>query len=112
MSVFEDVVAIYSYNEKKFMNSLNLQNDIYKTSECDRTDCDIFKFSKPLEEALSDETCCHHQKIVSISQCIKYTNVFSSMFQLSKSENVKAILEELKKKKKIGQSQSAEAKGT
>ena len=35
------------------------------------------------------------------------------MFQLSKSENVKAILEELKKKKKkIGQSQSAEAKGT
>ena len=25
MSVFEDVVAIYSYNEKKFMNSLNLQ---------------------------------------------------------------------------------------
>ena len=34
------------------------------------------------------------------------------MFQLSKSENVKAILEEFKKKKKIGQSQSAEAKGT
>ena len=25
MCVFEDVVAIYSYNEKKFMNSLNLQ---------------------------------------------------------------------------------------
>ena len=66
-------------------------------TRCDRTDCDIFNFLKPLEEALFDETCCHHEKIVFINQCMKYTNVSSSMLQLIKEENVKAVIEALRK---------------
>ena len=64
---------------------------------CDRTDRDIFNFLKPLEEALLDETCCHHEKIVFMNQFMKYANVFSSMFQQIKEENVKAVIEALRK---------------
>ena len=93
---FKDV-AIFSDNGK-IHEFFEFANDIHKVLECEGTDCDIFKFLKPLEEVLSDETCCDYQKIVFVNQCMKYTNVFNSMFQHSKSENIKATLEEFKKK--------------
>ena len=98
MIALVDAVAI-SCSNGKICEFFEFANDIHNMSECDKANCDIFKFLKPLEEALSDETCCHHQETVFLNQCLKYTNVFDSMFKLSKSEGVKATLEELKKKK-------------
>ena len=66
-------------------------NDI-KTLGCDKTDCEIFKFVRPLEEALSNKTCCQHLKTIFINQCIKYANAFNSMFQLNKVRTLKLYL--------------------
>ena len=104
MSVFEEVFAISSSNGK-IREFFEFANDIHQTLECTNTDCGIFKFLKPIEEALPDGRCCHnHLEMVFINQCVKYTNIFANMFKLSKSNGNKALLEKLKKKTS-GQSQ-------
>ena len=59
MSASVDMVAL-SYGNGKIWEFFEFANDIHDKLECDKTDCDVFKFLQPLEEALSDGTCYHH----------------------------------------------------
>ena len=68
------------------------------TIGCDKTDCDIFKFLKPLEEVLFDPENDGYDYQGNINQRMKHPDVFGSVLQLRTKENVKAAVEDLKKR--------------
>ena len=65
MSVFEEVFAISSSNGK-IREFFEFANDLHKTLECTNKDCGIFKFLKPIEEALPDGRCCFYKSMCEI----------------------------------------------
>ena len=82
MDIFKNLIDVFSENGK-IHEFFEFTNDVHKTAGCDRIGRDIFKFLKPLEEALFDlEKCCDHQRIVFTNQCMMYPNVFNSILQL------------------------------
>ena len=101
MDIFKNLIDISSENGKihKFFEYTKNINDMIG---CDKkTDCDIFKFLKPLEEVLfdSERYGYDHQRTFFIDQCMRHPDVFYSMFQLrTKKGDVKTVIDDLMQK--------------
>ena len=89
-----------SFENGKIHEFFEFTKDVHKMISCDKTDCEIFKFLKPLEEVVFDpeKYDYDHQRTCFIGQCMKHPDVFGSMLQLKTKKNVKAVVEGLKKR--------------
>ena len=99
MNLLKSLVHISSENGKMY-EFFEFTKDVHKKIGCDKTECDILKFLKLLEEVLldSEKYDYDHQRNFFINQCMKHPKVFGSMLQLKTEGNVNTVVEDLKKK--------------
>ena len=97
MDLFKNLIDVPSENGK-IHEVFEFTNDIHKMIGCNKKDCDISIFLKPLEEVLfNPEKSYDYHRNFFISQCMKHPKVFGCMFQLkSKNDYVKAVIKGLK----------------
>ena len=91
--LFKSLVDISSENGK-IHEFFEFTTEVHKMIGCDKTNCDIFKFLKPLEEVLFDpeKYDYDYQRTFFIDQCMKHPDVFGSMLQLKTKENVMIVI--------------------
>ena len=99
MNLLRNLAHIPSENGKMH-EFFGFTKDVHKKIGCDKTECDILKFLKPLEEVLldSEKYDYDHQINFFINQCMKHPNTFGSMLQLNTEGNVNTVVEGLNKK--------------
>ena len=99
MDLFKGLVDISPENGK-IHEHFEFTKEFHKTTRCEKTDCDILKFLKPLEEVIFDpkKYDYNHPRNFFITNYIKHPNVFVSMLQLKTKENVNTVVQELRKK--------------
>ena len=97
--LFKSLVDISSENGK-IHEFFEFTTEVHKMIGCDKTNCGIFKFLKPLEEVLFDpeKYDYDYQRTFFIDPCMKHPDVFDSMLQLKTKESVKAVADALKKR--------------
>ena len=97
MDLFKNLIDV-SLENGKIHEFFEFTNDYHKMIGCNKKDCDISIFLKPLEEFLFNPGKSYdYQRNFFISQCMKHPKVFGCMFQLkSKKDHVKAVIEGLK----------------